>query len=107
MPQRSPLSLSMISLRSQLFARYCAAQRYREKSRKRRSDSERVDSVQLGHGDLTHGQEVKHGVLHDALENGSRRLKLTVRVGPGPGFGEEGDRKKEGTREHGKRKKAF
>jgi len=25
---------SMISLRSQLFARYCAAQRYREKSRK-------------------------------------------------------------------------
>jgi len=52
-----------------------------------------------------HGQEVKRGGLHNALENGARQLKLTS--GAGPGFGEEGDRKKEGTREHGVRKTAF
>jgi hypothetical protein len=56
---------------------------------------------------VTHGQEVKQGGLHNALENGARWLKLTVRVGPG--FGEERreTRKKEGTREHDEREKAF
>jgi len=52
-------------------------------------------------------KEVKQGGLHNALENGARRLKLTVRVGPGPGLERRGTRKKEGTREHGERKKAF
>ena len=37
-----------------------------------------------------HGQEVKQGGLHNALENGTGRwLKLTVRVRPS--FGEEED----------------
>jgi len=36
------------------------------------------------------GKKVKQGRLHNALENGARWLKLTVRMGPG--FGEEEDK---------------
>jgi len=37
-----------------------------------------------------HGQEVKRGGLHNAMENGARQLKLTS--GAGLSFGEEGDK---------------
>lgn len=82
----------------------CSPERQREEPEsgrpKRRGNDERgshpSEPIAAKRSLVMHGQEVRQRGLHNAQENGSRWLKLTVQMVPG--FGEEGTREKEGTR---------